>query len=596
MKITLTTQPEQKRLSVIELSGAQAWWLRDTAILVGLCLILLFWGLGDLPFFYRGEPRESLVVWEMNFSGNWILPVVNGEYVPFKPPLFHWLALLVGAIFGRIDEFTLRLPSALLAAAGVLMIYRTGARLWGKKAGIVAGIVLLTCGEWWQAGTIAQVDMTLTFFISAACLYFYFLYRRRDFGLVKSLGLPLLLGLATLAKGPLGLAVPCLVFLVFLWLRRDFAFVKKLHLSASAAVFFLIAGSWYGAALWQGGPAFFFRQIVDENFRTAAGTYGHFQPIYYYIPVFLENTIPWNCFFPPLALFIYTQRAKLSEQEFLFPLTWLVTGLIFFSASFGKRGVYILPLYPPMALLFGAWWQRLEESTEHKNTLTRIIGFVVASYCLFALVALCFHFAGEYGLINWNLLAMLTKFKHLSHFLRALIPPSPLIAACLLIYAASVLCFTWALLKQNWRLVFASLASITIALSVVMKITVFSPLAYELTMKPFMSRVQEKIDPKMPLVFYRGFDYGAVFYAGRHIPRYVTEARKLKPPFYLLMWEEDYQRLRDRDDVNILGISEGRGPAGRHRLALVEYRSSPTSVPLPVPVYERGDPAENYRD
>ena len=68
---------------------------------------------------------------------------------------------------------------------------------------------------------------------------------------------------------------------------------------------------------------------------------------------------------------------------------------------------------------------------------------------------------------------MLTKFKNLSHILRGLIPPSPLIAACLLIYAASVLCFTWALLKQNWRLVFASLASITIAVSVVMKITVF---------------------------------------------------------------------------------------------------------------------------
>jgi hypothetical protein len=75
-----------------------------------------------------------------------------------------------------------------------------------------------------------------------------------------------------------------------------------------------------------------------------------------------------------------------------------------------------------------------------------------------------------------------------------------------------------------------------------------------------------------------------------------TEARKLKPPFYLLMWEEDYQRLRDRDDVKILDISEGRGPAGRHRLALVEYRSSSTSAPLPRQVYKRGDPVENYRD
>ncbi|HET9548578.1 MAG TPA: hypothetical protein VFQ03_00305, partial [Candidatus Binatia bacterium] len=64
----------------------------------------------------------------------------------------------------------------------------------------------------------------------------------------------------------------------------------------------------------------------------------------------------------------------------------------------------------------------------------------------------------------------------------------------------------------------------------------------------------------------------------------------------LLSWEEDYQRLWDRDDVKMLDISEGRGPAGRHRLALVEYRSFPTSVPLPLPAYNRRDPAENYRD
>ena len=94
-------------------------------------------------------------------------------------------------------------------------------------------------------------------------------------------------------------------------------------------------------------PAFFFRQIVDENFRTAAGTYGHFQPIYYYIPVFLENTIPWNFFFPPLALFIYKQRDKLSEQEFLFPLTWLITGFVFFSASLGKGASIFLPSTHP---------------------------------------------------------------------------------------------------------------------------------------------------------------------------------------------------------------------------------------------------------
>ncbi|HEY7221824.1 MAG TPA: hypothetical protein VH985_25860, partial [Candidatus Binatia bacterium] len=91
---------------MIELSGVKVQQLRNIAVLLGICLVLLFWGLGDLPFFTRGEPREGLVVWEMHSSGNWVLPVINGEYIPFKPPLFHWLALLAGLIFGRIDEFT----------------------------------------------------------------------------------------------------------------------------------------------------------------------------------------------------------------------------------------------------------------------------------------------------------------------------------------------------------------------------------------------------------------------------------------------------------------------------------------------------------
>ena len=65
----------------------------NIGILLGLCFLLLFWELGELPFFSRGEPREGLVVWEMYSSGNWILPAVNGDYIPFKPPLFHWFGV-----------------------------------------------------------------------------------------------------------------------------------------------------------------------------------------------------------------------------------------------------------------------------------------------------------------------------------------------------------------------------------------------------------------------------------------------------------------------------------------------------------------------
>ncbi len=561
---------------MIDLLKINSLQWRNIAVLTGFCFVLLFLGLGKLPFYTRGEPREGLVVWEMYSSGNWVLPEVNGDYIPFKPPLFHWLALLLAHLFGGINEFTLRLPSALLAFAGVLMIYRSGARLWGERAGFVAGVVLITCVEWWQAGIETQVDMTLAFFITAACLYFDFLYHQRDFGLMKSLGLPLLLGLAALAKGPIGFALPCLIFLVYLTFRRDFAFVTKLHPLPTAVVFLLVAGSWYAAASWEGGLAFFFRQIVDENFRTAAGTYGHYQPIYYYLPIFLENTLPWSCFIPPLALFLYQRRRQLEQERLLFPLVWLVTVFVFFTASLGKRGVYILPLYPPTSLLFGAWWQRLEQDSRN-DSLARWIGYFVIIASLTALVTIGFFYAVEHGLMDRRLFAGFTKSGHLLRVLSFITELSAATKIYLAFYAAALCCMIWAFFKRNWRFTFAALAVIALAVGGIIKSAVTWPVALQLTLKPFMARVNSTVAANQPLLFYGDPDYGVMFYSHRHIPSFPAEAHELKGPFFLLIWQDDLQELGRRADLKTLDISEGLGPAGRHHLALVKYQPDPTS-------------------
>jgi 4-amino-4-deoxy-L-arabinose transferase-like glycosyltransferase len=581
MKNTSTTQTVPT--VGIELAGASDRRFRDIAILAAFCLILLFIGLSELPFYTRGEPREGLVVWEMYFSGNWILPAVNGDYIPFKPPLFHWLALLVSHLFGRVDEFTLRLPSALLASAGVLMIYRVAGRLGGQRAAIVAGVVLATCAEWWQAGTETQVDMTLAFFVTAACLYFDFLYHERDFGLLKVLGLPLLLGLATLAKGPIGLALPGIIFLIFLFLRRDFAFVRRLHPFVGGIVFLVTAGWWYAAALWQGGPAFFLRQIVDENFRTAAGTYGHHQPIYYYLPIFLENSLPWSLFIPCMAVFFYQRRHRLEEERLLFYLVWLFAVLIFFTASLGKRGVYILPLYPAFALLFGAWWQQLEQNTLHHASLARWITYAFVAVCLVGTCAIALYYAAQHGGVDPQSVVSLTRFKNVARVLPSLAGISTYTAMFAALFLAGLSALAWALFRRNWRFTFAALSLMTLAVGTIVKTALFLPVAFERTMKPFMVRVNQ-MTADQPLLFYRDADYGVMFYAHRHIPAYAAQAATLKPPFFLLMWEEDWAELGARRDLKKLDISEGLGPAGRHRLTLVEYEPK-ASISKPLPAY-----------
>ncbi|MGE5307165.1 MAG: ArnT family glycosyltransferase, partial [Alphaproteobacteria bacterium] len=548
--------------------------IRDLVLLVAISFLLFFWNLGDLPFFDRGEPREGLVVQTMYDTGNWILPLINGDYIPFKPPLFHWLGVLTALVVGRVDEFVTRFPSALLGMLGVLMTYGVGRRLWNRRAGFLSAVVLATGFEWWHAATITQVDMTLAFFISASLVLFYFLYQEEHARTARSLALAFLLALATLAKGPLGVAVPSFVILVFLLLRRDLAFLKKLPLVRGAVIFLLVAGSWYGLAFSQEGWSFLRRQIWDETVRTGVGTYGRHQPIYYFVPVLFYNMLPWSFFFPAFAVFLYHKRRHLAEEHMLYLLAWLVAVFVFFSVFLGKRGIYILPLYPAVALLFGAWWNDVEEGMADGVKLARWLGFVYAISGLCAVAAVALYLTGQLSHTG-----RLLKLGNAAPVLSA-IAHSSLTAGSLALLAGCLLLLMVLLRTKKWGGVFGCLAVIALTQAMVMK-TIYHPdLAAQRTMKPFTFRLTQRVDAKSPLLFYRAFDYGVMFYAHRPIPTYGKNLADIKRPYFLLMWEEDFKRLSGNNRLQVLDTSEGLGATGRHHLLLVEpQQDSPISDP-----------------
>ena len=146
---------------------------------------------------------------------------------------------------------------------------------------------------------------------------------------------------------------------------------------------------------------------------------------------------------------------------------------------------------------------------------------------------------------------------------------SSLTAGSLALLAVCLALLLWFLLKNRWGAVFGCLAVVAMVQGLVVKRIYQPELALQRTMKPFMARVTQRVDSNSPLLFYRAFDYGALFYARRHIPPYAGNAGEIKRPF-LLMWEEDFKRLAGNNKLEMLDTSEGRGPAGRHRLVLVQ--------------------------
>lgn len=549
-------------------------------LLACLCFAMFFRQLGAVPFYVRGEPREGLVVQAMRGSSEWILPAVNGSYIPFKPPLFHWIAAIVSAAFGRVDEFTLRFPSALLAALGVFLVYFAGVRLWTEKTGLVAGAVLATSHQWWIAASLVQVDTTLAFFMTAGLLVFLFTYRRQDsdIGFAGPCGIAVLLASATLAKGPIGIVLPALVIFCFLLLRRNLVFIKKLHPLSSAIVFCLVAGSWYGLALWKGGEAFFRRQIVNETINTAVGTYGHYQAPFYFVSALLLNMMPWSLFFPAAAWFAWRERRWTADERVSYLLVWLATVFIFFSIARGKRAIYILPLYPAAALLIGAWWAELEESRAELPWLASVPAYAGAIFWMLVPGAFIVRALG------WDLMTVLRPSRAAQHVdlplvLNVVQAPSALLWTLLLLTAVAGCVIIVSLAKKHSNVLLLAFAVGAAATGLVIKQVYYPSLAAERTLKPFMVRVRTVVDKeRAPLFLFRAFDYGAVFYAARHVEQYPARPPFPAPPFYLLMWEEEWDRLPDFKALQRLDASEGVGAARRHHMLLVRVETTPDNL------------------
>src|SRR5262249_42648028 len=88
--------------------------MRAALLVTGISLVLFFTGLGWVPFYTRGEPREALVAREMLRTGEWLVPSRPEGELTRKPPLFYWVAASALTLFPDRPELAARLPSAVL--------------------------------------------------------------------------------------------------------------------------------------------------------------------------------------------------------------------------------------------------------------------------------------------------------------------------------------------------------------------------------------------------------------------------------------------------------------------------------------------------
>ena len=357
-------------------------------LLLGLCAVLYFPYLGNTPFFDKGEPREALAVQDILQRGEWLFPLKRATAVPSKPPLFHWSAALISEMTGHLNEITIRFPSALYATLGVLLIFLLGRKLYGPAVALLAGAVLATTMVYSDQALSARVDMTLCFFLTLSLILFYSLYRGFLIHPLWYFTFYFVVGIGTLAKGPLGILLPGLVIAGFLVLRRRWDLVIKFAFHPGVVLTLLLAAGWYGLAISRAGEGFVDRQLLQENLKRFFGGSGHSHPIYYYFPYLFSLGLPWSLFLPFLLWDLFTKSSYGSDDRLFFK-TWFLIMFVFFSLSAGKRPVYLLPLYPPLSLLLADWIYQQHQSTGWRLGLYRILaGVAVVSAVILLIISI----------------------------------------------------------------------------------------------------------------------------------------------------------------------------------------------------------------
>ena len=332
-------------------------------------LVACFYRLGDAPVFIANEAREGVYARAMLESGNFIAPVVvnhleNGEIVPDKPPLAHWLAattawararLATGRPVSRLeaaerfDEWALRFPSALCACLLVWSVAVLGAAFVGERAALFAAAALLTSAQFWYQARLGRVDMALACFASIATLLAgRAVLEGRARLLVAAAAAA---GLAVLAKGPLGLLLPTLACASFVfvqrWLRGT-ARTSGLPWRSALAVFAVIVLPWYLLAIVSSDGAILRSQLFAENLDQFTGRNGRMSAFFYLEPWLLDS-LPWSLVAIAALPWVWKRR----EPGAMFCTAWWLAGLAFFQVAAYKRRAYLLPVLPAEALLAG---------------------------------------------------------------------------------------------------------------------------------------------------------------------------------------------------------------------------------------------------
>ena len=487
-------------------------------------LLLFFPGLGARDLWAPGEPIYGEVIRAMHERNDWLVPMLNGQIYADKPVLYFWLALIVSKVAGGISEWTVRLPAALGGLALVLATYQFGKTFYDRQTGFLAGLILATSSRLLWESRFLRLDTVLSFFLFLGFYFWLKAFTKRSSINSYLLGY-LCFALATLTKGPLGLAVPAFAVLSLILFSGRWRELREMRLVAGFLLVASVLLPWLGLLHLRGDDQWLRDFIWIHNIQNyALKPIGHIHPFYYYFINLPPDFLPWTVLVPGALIFYYPWKERLRNPATLGLTCWFTAIFLFFSVSKSKIAYYLLPLLPSLALLTGSYLRALFVPENRRGYHWRwTCGMLYFLVCIFGLAAAAIPIAAhklERGLFAWSLV-------------------------CALIFAGGAIGMFLFLRRKRLEPVLLSLLAVMLGTSLVASIAVFPYLDQYKSPRPIGEFVRSHLAADARVYVFKSTMADFNFYAQRETIPVVNSADDVRK--LTLSGQEAYLIVNDKD-------------------------------------------------
>lgn len=297
------------------------------------------------------EPRHAEVAAEMLRTGEYVVPHLNGEVYPDKPPPPFWVMTVALRVFGDRSEWAARLPFALAAALTLALTFALARRLLDEDIALTAVLLLASAGRYAWLAQRVSLDIFQTLFVLVAILSWVREHRREGSTWLNGLLFFGSCGLGLSTKGPTALLIPLAAVIAHgLATRSLHRLGSKRFLSWSLLMLGLVA-VWLVPATMQAGNEYARAILSDRSFGRFITATNHEQPFWYYFKEWPIEFLPWSPAFLAALWLAWKRDLPCEPGSRRLLLAWIAIPFVVLSIAATKRGNYLMPLYPAAAML-----------------------------------------------------------------------------------------------------------------------------------------------------------------------------------------------------------------------------------------------------